>query len=268
MKRTPGKPTSAEPATAESTHGKSTHGKPASGKRTRGQSAGLTRAAILEAALALADREGLKALSMRRIGQELGVEAMSLYQHVRGKDALLDGLVEQLFARVAPPPDPGGDWRGWLRGYAGALLDALLAHPRVVPLVATRPAVTPQTARLMESALGTLHAAGFGLERALDMLYAVTGFVVGHVAMLAADERSGGAADGRAQAPPALDPREVPLFAEALRSSRPAGSAARFGFALDALLRGFEAPSASSPASSASGAEGAEGAGGASASSG
>ncbi|MEV4257940.1 TetR family transcriptional regulator, partial [Spirillospora sp. NPDC049652] len=101
-------------------------------KRTRGQSAGLTRQAVLEAALALADREGLKALSMRRIGQELGVEAMSLYQHVAGKDALLDGLVEQLFTQVALPPAGAADWRGWLRGYADALLGALLAHPRAL----------------------------------------------------------------------------------------------------------------------------------------
>ncbi|MEV5570011.1 TetR/AcrR family transcriptional regulator C-terminal domain-containing protein [Spirillospora sp. NPDC052269] len=210
-------------------------------RRTRGQSAGLTRQAVLTAALALADREGLKALSMRRIGQELGVEAMSLYQHVANKDALLDGLVEQLFTQVTTPSAEDVTWRGWLRGYAGALLDVLLAHPHVIPLVVTRPAITPRTTRLMEDALETLHAAGFELGRALDMLYAVTGFVVGHVAMLAAEGRDD-AAGGRAEPPPGPDPREVPLFAEALRSSRPAGAASRFHFALDAMLRGFDPP--------------------------
>src|SRR5690349_10629994 len=90
-------------------------------KRTRGQNAGLTRQAILRAALALADREGLKALSMRRIGQELGVEAMSLYQHVDSKDALLDGLVEQVVTQAAPLLTEAASWQEALREYAHAL---------------------------------------------------------------------------------------------------------------------------------------------------
>ncbi|TDC97555.1 TetR family transcriptional regulator [Nonomuraea deserti] len=209
-------------------------------KRARGQNAGLTRQAILQAALALADREGLKALSMRRIGQELGVEAMSLYQHVAGKDALLDGLVEQLFTQAAPPLAEAASWQEGLREYACTLMRVLLAHPNVIPLVVGRPAITPQNLHLMEDALHMLRAAGVPLERALDMLYAVTGFVVGHVAILAASGRDRHAPGNRLEAIPDPDLRETPLLAEATRAQRSSGPDPRFGFALEAMLRGFD----------------------------
>ncbi|MEV4074938.1 TetR/AcrR family transcriptional regulator C-terminal domain-containing protein [Nonomuraea fuscirosea] len=207
--------------------------------RTRGQNAGLTRQAILEAALALADRDGLKALSMRRIGQELGVEAMSLYQHVANKDALLDGLVEQIFTQAAPPLAEAGSWQEGLREYARALLRLLLAHPNVITLVVSRPAITPQNHRLMEDALHTLRVAGLPPERALDMLYAVTGFVVGHVAILS------GGGDGRSpsrgiQPIPEEELRQTPLLAQATRVRRSSDSDPRFDFALEAMLRGFD----------------------------
>ncbi|MEV4372355.1 TetR/AcrR family transcriptional regulator [Nonomuraea sp. NPDC049637] len=221
-------------------------------KRTRGQNAGLTRQAILRAALALADREGLKALSMRRIGQELGVEAMSLYQHVGSKDALLDGLVEQVVTQAAPLLTEAASWQQGLREYAHALLRALLAHPNVLPLVVSRPAITPGNLRLMEDGLRVLRAAGLPPDRALDMLYAVTGFVVGHVAVLAAGEAAGevagGVAGGAERAAPAMrdlpepDLAETPLLAEATRARRAqpsSGTDRRFVFALEAMLRGF-----------------------------
>ncbi|MGW4403282.1 TetR/AcrR family transcriptional regulator C-terminal domain-containing protein [Nonomuraea sp. NPDC004702] len=216
-------------------------------KRTRGQNAGLTRQAILRAALALADREGLKALSMRRIGQEIGVEAMSLYQHVGSKDALLDGLVEQVVTQAAPLLTEAASWQEALREYAHALLRALLAHPNVVPLVVSRPAITPGNLRLMEEGLRVLRAAGLPPDRALDMLYAVTGFVVGHVAVLAAGEVT----DGAERAAPAMrdipepDLVETPLLAEATRARRAqpsSGTDRRFVFALEAMLRGFGEP--------------------------
>ncbi|MEU8364258.1 TetR/AcrR family transcriptional regulator C-terminal domain-containing protein [Nonomuraea sp. NPDC048882] len=207
--------------------------------RTRGQNAGLTRQAILEAALALADRDGLKALSMRRIGQELGVEAMSLYQHVANKDALLDGLVEQIFTQAAPPLAEAVSWQEGLREYARALLRILLAHPNVISLVVSRPAITPQNHRLMENALHTLRAAGLPPERALDMLYAVTGFVVGHVAILAGGGDGGSPARGMRPIPEE-ELRETPLLAQATRVRQSSDSDPRFDFALEAMLRGFE----------------------------
>ncbi|MFC7549706.1 TetR/AcrR family transcriptional regulator C-terminal domain-containing protein [Plantactinospora sp. GCM10030261] len=205
-------------------------------RRTRGQSAGLTRQAILRAALTLADREGLKALSMRRVGRELGVEAMSLYQHVADKDALLDGLVEELLTRVAPPLWENDSWQAGLRQYAHALLRVLLAHPNVLPLVVTRPAITAQNLRMMENALEALQAAGLPLPTALDMLYAVTGFVVGHAVMAHEDDHN--VVNAR-QTIPGIDHQEYPRLAEATRAALPTGPNLRFEFALDAMLRGF-----------------------------
>ncbi|PDP88137.1 TetR family transcriptional regulator [Glycomyces fuscus] len=208
--------------------------------RTRGQSAGLTRQAVLRAALALADREGLEALSMRRIGRELGVEAMSLYQHVADKSDLLDGLVEQVFTRAAPPMAKGTSWREGLSEYAHALLRALLAHPNLLPLVITRPAITTQNLRTMENALMTLRSAGFTPERALDMLYAVADLVVGHAAVLAAGGPDEQAPTDRTRAAARPGSREAFPLTEAALARRSRGPESRFDFALGAMLRGFD----------------------------
>lgn len=204
-----------------------------SGRRTPGQRVGLTREAVLLAALALADREGLKALSMRRLGAELDVEAMTIYHHVPNKDALLDGLVELLVAPIAPPAFESASWHDGLRGYAQELRTTLLAHPNVVPLVASRPAVTAQNLHVMEAALESMRAAGLRPVDALDVLYAVTGFVVGHVVTAPAP------ADDPVDHLAALDPAVFPLLAEAVSATAPRGADARFEFALDALLSGL-----------------------------
>ncbi|GAB2945133.1 hypothetical protein GCM10027280_37440 [Micromonospora polyrhachis] len=205
--------------------------------RTRGQRAGLTREAVLEAAMTLADREGLAALSMRRLGAELGVEAMTLYHHVASKDELLDGLVERLFVEAAPPRFTGRSWREGLRSYAHSLRAALLAHPNVIPLVVSRPALTPQNLQIMEDGLEALVEAGFPLEMALDVVYSLSDLVVGQVAT-----RRGATTTGARDRPVSVpDPDRFPLLTEAVRTAQHAGPNARFDFALDAMLSGFEA---------------------------
>ncbi|GAB3660037.1 TetR/AcrR family transcriptional regulator C-terminal domain-containing protein [Glycomyces tarimensis] len=201
-------------------------------RRERGRRAGLTREAILSAALDLADREGLQALSMRRLGASLGVEAMALYHHVAGKEALFDGLVEYVFAQTSAQPSGRRDWREWMRAYAGELLATLLAHPNVLPLVVSRPAQTPRNHEAMEHALVALEASGFEASLALDIVYALNGLVVGH-AVIAADD------DALTAASQAIDAAAYPRFAAASRSDH--GAAARFDFALQAMLDGFAA---------------------------
>ncbi|MFF9869720.1 TetR/AcrR family transcriptional regulator [Streptomyces sp. NPDC013953] len=202
--------------------------------RARGQRAGLTRQTVLEAAVRLVDREGMKALSMRRLGAELGVEAMTLYHHVPSKSALLDGMIEQIVAEAVPPEFGAATWREDLRAYAHALMAALAAHPHAVPLLLSRPALTPRNLRTMDAVVRMLHEAGFPLPRTLDILYSLTGFVVGHAAGQA------GGVDG-AGSLASLDPDAYPMLVRAARAAGGDAGEARFEYALDALLSGFEA---------------------------
>lgn len=209
-------------------------------KRTRGERAGLSRAQVLDAALALADREGLAALSMRRLGAELGVEAMTLYHYVPNKDAVLDGLIERVLSGTEAFANAGVPWPAALREYAESLRSGLLRHPGVLPLVLSRPAVTPQTLRTVELGLSVLCGAGFPLGRALDALNSVTLFVVAHtvaeVGIAPVDEAGG---PGSAEFLAGLDPAELPLLSEAARTGQGTGDQHRFEFALSALISGF-----------------------------
>src|SRR5215475_8198721 len=112
---------------------------------------GLSRARVCQEALALIDAEGLETLSMRRLGARLGVEAMSLYRHVHNKADLLDALHVAVLADITPESlhDPSVDadtpeWRIVLGGMARSLRAALLRHPHVVALFATRPVSAPE----------------------------------------------------------------------------------------------------------------------------
>lgn len=211
--------------------------------RPRGQHAGLTREAVLAAAVDLVDEHGLAALSMRRLGADLGVEAMALYHHVGSKDELLDGLVEHLFAEVVPAiidasgrADGDPAWRAALRVAAHAMLETLLAHPNLVPVVLSRPAATSQVHGLLEQLLGVLHAAGLPPGRSLDLVYAVIGFVVAHVA-------TGGDAGDSIPARRALltsqDLSAFPLLAQAAREQASPGQSP-FEVTLEALLAWFD----------------------------
>jgi AcrR family transcriptional regulator len=209
-------------------------------KRTTGERAGLSRAAVLDGALALADRDGLGALSMRRLADALDVEAMTLYHYVPSKEALLDGMIERVFTQAAPPLAADGEaWATVLRRYAVALRETLLAHPGILPVVLSRPAATAETFQAVEGALGLLVRAGFELGAALNALNVLTVFVTGH-AVAEASIGNGGADDaGSAAALALLDETEYPLLAQAARSGQGTDDAERFAFGLDAFLAGL-----------------------------
>ncbi|MFC4912352.1 TetR/AcrR family transcriptional regulator C-terminal domain-containing protein [Actinomadura gamaensis] len=193
-----------------------------------GKPVGLTRERILDAALALVDRDGLAKLSMRRLGAELGVEAMTLYHHVPNKDALLDGVVERVIAGTRPSPEPGLDW---IAGFARSLRRALLAHPRVVPLLASRPISTPGGLAMLERALEALAEIGLSPIEGASLLNAVATFAVGHVlAEVPADTE-----------PDLPDLAEYPRVARAVADGlgTPADHEARFESVLKALLSGL-----------------------------
>ncbi|WP_174184991.1 TetR/AcrR family transcriptional regulator C-terminal domain-containing protein [Nocardia barduliensis] len=125
----------------------------------------LTRDAVLNAAVRLADEHGLPALSMRRLAQTLGIEAMSLYNHVRNKDDLLDGIADLVIAEMAPPA-VGGDWRAALRARSLSAHEVLLRHPWATGLIGSRVNVGPAMLRYIDATLGCLRAAGFSLPQA------------------------------------------------------------------------------------------------------
>jgi AcrR family transcriptional regulator len=130
----------------------------------------LTRNRVLGAAVDLADRGGYEGLSMRKLGQELGVDAMALYRHVRGKDDLLDGLVEVIIGQIVRPL-PADDWKAALRAQAMAARGVMLQHPWARRVLEERGTGGPATLVHIETALSTLHDGGFSIEFAHHALH-------------------------------------------------------------------------------------------------
>lgn len=146
----------------------------------------LSREVVLAKALELVDAEGLDALTMRRLGQELGRDPMSLYRYAENRAALLDGVSELVLNQLPiHPEDP--DWKAQLRSIAHNLRMLALKHPNVVPLLVTRPLSTPLgmrplgTLRPLEQILTLLVVAGFEPADALHVYRAYYGFLYGHL---------------------------------------------------------------------------------------
>lgn len=132
----------------------------------------LSRERILAAGIALADADGIDAVSMRRVGQALGVEAMSLYRHVANKDDLLDGMVDAVLAQFPVAP-LGGDWRDRLGALVRGAHEVLVRHPWAPALASAREAVGPGRLRFVDGVLGILLSAGCSAQLAHDALHAV-----------------------------------------------------------------------------------------------
>jgi len=138
----------------------------------------LNRERVLRAALVLADRGGIESLTMRRIGQELQVEAMSLYNHVANKDDILDGIVDLVFSEIALPSDQA-DWKTALRQRAISAHEALLGHPWAISLMQSRTKPGPATLRHHDSVIGILRKAGFTIGVAAHAFSVMDGYIYG-----------------------------------------------------------------------------------------
>jgi AcrR family transcriptional regulator len=135
---------------------------------------------VVAAALHLADTEGLEALSMRRLGRAVGIEAMSLYAHVSSKGEILDAITEAVYADVElPPVDPELPWTDEVAALTRALRDALVRHPGTLPAVATRFATGPAATRLSDRMLAALRRAGFGAREAIYVSNGLGVFTIG-----------------------------------------------------------------------------------------
>ena len=138
----------------------------------------LTRERVLGAAIALADKGGIESLTMRKLGQELGVEAMSLYNHVANKDDIIDGVVDLVFSEIALPSG-GADWKTAMRTRAISAHEALLRHPWATSLMQSRTKPGPSTLRHHDLVLGSLRGAGFTLINAAHAISVIDGYVYG-----------------------------------------------------------------------------------------
>ena len=138
----------------------------------------LTRERVLAAALALADRGGIESLSMRKLAQELGVEAMSLYHHVANKDDILDGLIDVVFAEIDLPTGEDG-WRAAMRQRAISAREALRRHPWATGLMDSRPTPGAANLRHHDAVLGVLRGAGFSVELAAHAYSLLDSYIYG-----------------------------------------------------------------------------------------
>jgi AcrR family transcriptional regulator len=138
----------------------------------------LSRDRVLRAALVLADAGGIESLTMRRLGLELAVEAMSLYHHVANKDDILDGIVDLVFGEIVVPSDRA-DWKTAMRRRGISVRDVLLRHPWATSLMQSRTKPGPSTLRHNDSVLGTLRRAGFNVDMAAHAFSVMDGYIYG-----------------------------------------------------------------------------------------
>jgi AcrR family transcriptional regulator len=138
----------------------------------------LTRDRVLRAAISLADRDGIESLSMRKLGHKLGVEAMSLYNHVRNKEDMLDGMVDVVFSEIDLPPG-GVDWRTAMRKRAISAHQVLLRHTWANGLMESRATPGPANLRHHDAVLGSLRGVGFSVEMAAHAYSILDGYIYG-----------------------------------------------------------------------------------------
>jgi AcrR family transcriptional regulator len=216
----------------------------------------LSRDRVVEAALRIMDMEGLDAVTMRRVGRELGVEAMSLYNHVRDKDDLLDGIREHVLSLFM---DPGteGPWEERARKAARTWRQVLRSHPNTLVLISESkgPGMTPGAIRPTEITLRLLRETGLPEDDAVKAFCAFGGFIIGfvmfEVGMTRATEASVAESPTPEQLTAALPADEFPCFMASLPYLMQGDIDQRFEYGLDLLLTGLRAKAQTSNGSEA-----------------
>lgn len=203
----------------------------------------LSRDRVLAAAVELADERGIGALTMRAVASQLGVEAMSLYNHVANKDDILDGILDAVVGEIDLPTD-AGDWREAMRRRATSAHEVFHRHPWVPALLDSRQSSGPASLRYLDWVLGTLLEAGFSIDEAPRAFSVLDSYLYGF-----AIQESNFAADGdatseeRAEAVAAHVPAETfpNLHRMATRAATTGYDAeADFAFGLEIILDGLE----------------------------
>ncbi|MEW2352863.1 TetR/AcrR family transcriptional regulator C-terminal domain-containing protein [Spirillospora sp. NPDC029432] len=200
-------------------------------RRTRGTSAGLDRARIAAAAVALVDRDGLDRFGVRRLADDLGVDPMSIYHHIKGKAALLDAISEAVIAEMEAGGRGASDgWEEVARRTAHDYRRMAYRHPRVFPLLATRPQKSPVALAALERLVAAMRDGGLPDRVVADAPGVLFGFLNGHLLAVL-----GGGPDEA----PAIDPADYPAMAALTPLQADFGSVAEFDRLLDSVLGGI-----------------------------
>ncbi len=200
----------------------------------------LSRERVLRAAIALADRSGIESLTMRQLGQELGVEAMSLYNHVANKDDILDGIVDLVLGDIDVPAT-GTDWKTAMRHRAISAHEVLLAHPWAAVLIMSRFNIGPGMTRYLDATLGRLREGGFSIEGALDAWNTLDSHLYGFTLQeLNLPFEVVEAPQVSADVLPQLPADEFPHVVEVITHVMQSGRTENFEFGLDLILDGLE----------------------------
>lgn len=202
----------------------------------------LTRDRVMAAAIELADRDGIESISMRKLAQELGVEAMSLYTHVRNKNDLLDGMTDAVISQIPMSAD-GVDWKTSLRQMVLAARSVVLRHPWAPHTVQRQTAPGPAVLQYVNAVIGTLREGGFSIAQTHHALHILGSRVLGFTQDLFDDSAD-------------LEPEAAAALARELGASHPyvvemalavthtgalgqCDDDAEFEFALDFILDGL-----------------------------
>src|SRR2546428_10406381 len=200
------------------------------------QRAVLSRERIVAAAVSLIDTEGLDALSMRRLGHALDVEAMSLYRHFPSKGALLEAVVARLLAELPVPAPTAARWQDAFRALARAYRVLLTRHPNAIPLLATLELSNPGSLAVAGAVMALFSAAGFDPRTSLYVVATGESFVIGFAYWEAG---TANLREGRS-APPPIPPRANSDLVEHLNELTEPGCDKAFEFGLDVLVAGLE----------------------------
>jgi AcrR family transcriptional regulator len=203
----------------------------------------LSRERVLQAAINLADTAGIESLTMRKLAQELGVEAMTLYYYVAKKDDILSAIVDIVVGEFELP-SPTADWRTAIRRSAISAYEVLLRHPWAANLLLSGPIVSVARLRYMDSILGTLRDGGFSPEMTDHAYHAldshVFGFTLWQVGIAAGMDQHAGSISTFLEE---LDVEAFPHLAEHVEQhlqGRTSDDEGEFAFGLDLILDGLE----------------------------
>jgi AcrR family transcriptional regulator len=214
------------------------------GKGSPERRAQLTREQVVTAAIELADRDGIESISMRRLAQELGVEAMSLYTHVHNKEDLLDGMADAVVGLV-PVDEGAADWRTSLRRMALRARGVMLRHPWAPRVIETRAAPGPAALTYINAILGILRGGGFSVAHTHHALHILGSRMLGFSQELFDDSADAGGPDAASSLPPGFaaafpHAAEMALAVTHGGALGPCDDDGEFEFVVDFILDGLD----------------------------